>query len=99
MEDKLEQVNNADSAFIFLVNLLINQCCRTGLIIQVVQVDHVVHVVQVDQMVQVVHVVQVVKAAQVVSLDDIHSESLWFTWSKPTDYSEKLRCHACDGQA
>ena len=40
-------------------------------------------VVQVVQVVQVVNVVHVVK---VVSLDDMYSESIWFTWSKPSDY-------------
>ena len=39
---------------------------------------------------QVVHVVKVVK---VVSLDDIHSKNIWFTWSRPSGYLEKLRCH------
>ena len=33
-----------------------------------------------------------------ISLDDMHSENMWFSWSKPSDYQdqEKLRCHACD---
>ena len=34
-----------------------------------------------------------------ISLEDMHSENMWFSWSKPSDYQdqEKLRCHACDG--
>ena len=35
--------------------------------------------------------------AKVVSLDDMHSANIWFLWSKPLDYWEKLRCHACNG--
>ena len=56
----------------------------------------VVQVVQVVNTVQVVNVVQVVRVFQVVSLDGMYSESIWFTWSKPSDYWEQLRCHACD---
>ena len=25
-------------------------------------------------------------------------ENVWFSWSKPSNYQEKLRCHACDGR-
>ena len=32
-----------------------------------------------------------------ISLDDMHSENIWFSWSKPSNYRGKLRCHACDG--
>ena len=35
--------------------------------------------------------------ANVVSLDDMHSANICFLWSKPLDYWEKLRCHACNG--
>ena len=31
-----------------------------------------------------------------ISLDYMHSENIWFSWSKPSNYQEKLRCHACD---
>ena len=33
------------------------------------------------------------------SLDDndTHSENIWFSWSRPSNYRGKLRCHACDG--
>ena len=49
-------------------------------------------------MVQVVQVVRVVKVVRVVSFDDMHSENILFIWSKPSNYREKSRCHACDGQ-
>ena len=44
---------------------------------------------------------KVVKGVQVVRInspDHMHSENIWFLWSKPSNYQEKLRCHACDGQ-
>ena len=47
------------------------------------------------QVVQVVHVIQVVR---MISLDDMHSENIWFSWYKPSKYREKLICHACDGR-
>ena len=50
------------------------------------------------QDVQIVQVVQVVKVVKVVSLDDMYSENIWFGWSNPSDYSEKLICHTCDRQ-
>ena len=46
--------------------------------------------------VRLVKVVQVFKVVKVVSLNDMHSENICFKWSKPSDYWEKLRCHACD---
>ena len=33
---------------------------------------------------------------QVVSLDDMYSENIWFSGSKPSNDRGKLRCHACD---
>ena len=50
-------------------------------------------------MVLVTHVVQEVQVVQVVKIispDDMHSENIWFLWSKPSNYQEKLRCHARD---
>ena len=44
-------------------------------------------------MIQVEKVVQVVR---IISPDDMHSENILFLWSKPSNYQEKLRCHACD---
>ena len=41
---------------------------------------------------------QVVSVVRMISLDDMHSENLWFSWFKPSNYGEKLRCHACDGR-
>ena len=45
-----------------------------------------------------VEVVQVIQVLRMISLDDMHSENIWFSWSKPLDYREKLRCHASDIQ-
>ena len=111
---KLDQVNNANSVVIFLINLwsirvsrvvwlvrvgqggqgdlqgLSSPCGPVGQVSRLVKVVKVVKVVQVVLVVKVVKVVQVVK---VVSLDYMHSENIWFTWSKPSDYWEELRCH------
>ena len=32
-----------------------------------------------------------------ISLDDMQSENIFFSWSKSSNYRGKLRCHACDG--
>ena len=48
--------------------------------------------------VQVFQAVQVVSVVRMISLDDLHSENIWFSWFKPSNYQRKLRCHACDGQ-
>ena len=64
---------------------------------QVVQEVQVVQVVQVIQVVQVVQVVQMVRVARTISLDNMQSENVWFSWSKPSKYREKLICHASDG--
>ena len=42
--------------------------------------------------------VQVVRVARTTSLDDMHSENIWFSWYKPSKYREKLICHAFDGR-
>ena len=45
-------------------------------------------------LIQVIQVVQVVKGVQVVrkiSIDDMHSENILFSWSKSSNYREKLR--------
>jgi len=57
-----------------------------------------IHVIKVTQVVQVVWVVQVVRVARTTSLDDMHSENIWFSCYKPSKYREKLICHACDGR-
>ena len=44
-------------------------------------------------MVQAIQVIQVVR---MISLDDVHSENIWFSGSKPSNNQVKLRCHACD---
>ena len=49
-----------------------------------------------EQVVQVVQTVQVVQVVRMTSLDDMHSENIWFASSKPSNYQEKLRSHACD---
>ena len=33
-----------------------------------------------------------------ISIDDMHSENIWFLWSKSSNYQDKLRYHACDGR-
>ena len=40
--------------------------------------------------------VQVFRVARTTSVDDMHSENIWFSWYKPSKYQEKLICHACD---
>ena len=40
--------------------------------------------------------VKVVGVVRVVSLDDVHSENIWLSWSKPANYREQLRFHAYD---
>ena len=39
---------------------------------------------------------KLVQVVGTISLDDMHLENIWFSWSKPSNYREKLRCHACD---
>ena len=57
-----------------------------------------IQVIKVTQVVQVVWVVQVVREARTTSLDDMHSENIWFSWYKLSKYRKKLICHACDGR-
>ena len=45
-----------------------------------------------------IHVVQVVQVVKIISPDDMHSENIWFLWSHPSNYQDKLRCHARDIQ-
>ena len=52
--------------------------------------------VQLIQVIQVVRVIRVVRVVRMICLDDVRSENLWFSWSKPSNYREKLICHACD---
>ena len=33
---------------------------------------------------------------KVVSLDDMHSENIWFSGSKPSNYNGMFRCHSRD---
>ena len=37
---------------------------------------------------------QVGQGVKMISLDDTHSENIWFSLSTPLNYHEKLRCHA-----
>ena len=37
-----------------------------------------------------------VQVVRMIGLDDMHSENIWFSWSKPSNYRRKLRCHAYD---
>ena len=48
------------------------------------------------QVIQVMQVIQVVQVVRMISLDDMHSENIWFSWSKPSNYRGKLRFHARD---
>ena len=36
------------------------------------------------------------RVVRIVSPDDMHSENMWLLWSKPSNYQEKMRCHARD---
>ena len=58
---KQDQVNNAKSAFIFMINLLIIQGCQSGSVGQDGQLVQVVQVVQVVRVAWVVRVVPVIK--------------------------------------
>ena len=44
----------------------------------------VIRMVGMIRVVQVVQVVQMFQVVQVVSLDDMHSENIWFSWYKPS---------------
>ena len=70
-------------------------CQWVAQVAQVIQVFQVVHVLQMVQVFMVVKVVQGVHIVQVISLNDLHPENMWSTWSKPSNYCEKLRCQAC----
>ena len=37
-----------------------------------------------------------VQVVRMISIDEMHSENIRFSWSKSSNYQEKLRCHACD---
>ena len=52
--------------------------------------------VKVIQVIQVKKVQKVVQVVRIISPDDMHSENIWFLWSKQSNYQEKLRCHAHD---
>ena len=53
---------------------------------------------QVVHLVKGVQVVQVVRVVRIISPGDMHSGNIWFLWSKPSNYWEKLGCHARDGR-
>ena len=38
-----------------------------------------------------------VQVVRIISIYDMNSENIWFSWSKQSNYRGKLRCHACDG--
>ena len=46
--------------------------------------------------IQVVQLVQVVQEARMISIDDMPSENIWFSWSKSSNYREMLGRHARD---
>ena len=39
---------------------------------------------------------KLVQVVGTISLDDMHLENIWFSWSQSSNYQEKLRCHVCD---
>ena len=47
-------------------------------------------------MISVIQVVQAVQVVRMISLDDMQSENIWFSWSKSSNYREKLRCPVTD---
>ena len=51
---------------------------------------------QVVHLVKGVQVVQVVRVVRIISPGDMHSGDILFLRSKPSNYQEKLGCHACD---
>ena len=55
-----------------------------------------IQVLKIGWVVRVVQVVQVIQVLRMISLDDTHSENIWFSWYKPSNYLGKLRRHACD---
>ena len=55
-------------------------------VVRVSRVVRVVHVVRGVQGVHVVHVVQVVRVVRIISLDYMHSEDIWFSWCKLSNY-------------
>ena len=44
---------------------------------------------QMNQVIQVVQVVQVVKVVRMISVDDMHSDNICFSWSKPSNYKSR----------
>ena len=87
-KQKLDQVNNANSLIISLINL--SSVYRDERVVRLVRVVHMVQVVQVlhllfrvVRLVRLVRVVQIVQVVKVVSLDYKHSENIWFIQSKP----------------
>ena len=55
-----------------------------------------IQVLKSGRVARAVEVVQVIQVLRMISLDDMHSENIWFSWSKSSNYRGKLRCHACD---
>ena len=37
-----------------------------------------------------------VQVVRMISIDDMHTEDIWFSWGKSSNHQEKLRCHARD---
>ena len=44
---------------------------------------------QMNQVIQVVQVVQVVKVVRMISVDDMHSDNICFSWPKPSNYKSR----------
>ena len=56
-----------------------------------------IQVLKSGRVARVVEVLQVIQVLRMISLDDMHSENVFFSGFKPPNYRGKLRCHACDG--
>ena len=82
MQRKEDQVKNAISAFIYIINLFIIQVCQSG------------SVGLGGPGCQCGPGGQGCPGGQ--GGPDDQCICIWFTWSKQSDYQENLRCHACD---
>ena len=83
MQRKEDQVKNAISAFIYIINLFIIQVCQSG------SVGLGGPGCQCGPGGQGCPGGQGGPGGQV-------CHCIWFTWSKQSDYRDNLRCHVCD---
>ena len=83
MQRKEDQVKNAISAFIYIINLFIIQVCQSG------------SVGLGGPGCQCGPGGQGCLGGQGGPGDQV-CQCIWFTWSQQSNYRENLRCHACD---